>query len=262
MNAKSPVTLAEQIRNGDFSDGSQGWQSFDDVNFDNERCNLGVGGIATQVLSNVPAGRYRLACRAAVVTAGAFPRSRIRLSYGTTDIIIDILSTTPQDYTTDLDVPSGIGNMTVYLEGNTGAVWFDDISLNFAPQNDELLQNGDFSEGSAHWDLTGSSFDAQTCVLRMDDVSQTVAVPVLGYYELKARARVVKAGTVGRLQATLPPATNAFYMTINSQEWTEYSVNVPAISGESHIKVSLIRNLGEELEFDDVSLRLVSGVDS
>ena len=41
MENKSTAPKAEQIRNGDFSAGGTDWQSYNDVNYDDQRCNLG-----------------------------------------------------------------------------------------------------------------------------------------------------------------------------------------------------------------------------
>ncbi|MDU9388981.1 hypothetical protein [Pseudomonas sp. zfem002] len=260
MNAKSHTPRAEQIRNGDFSNGSVNWQVYDDVNFEEQRCNVGQNGIAAQVIGSIPAGRYRLSCRAAIVTPGGFPGARIRLSYDSVNVIMDIVGTTPNLYETDFDVPAGVAGMEVYLEGNTAAAWFDDVSLDFAPQSDELIRNGDFAEGNAHWEMTGANFDAETCALRMDDVSQTVAVPTLGYYQLTARAKV-GAGSMGRLQVKLLPDGATQYVPVSSTDWSDYAIDITAIQGESAFKVSLIRVTGDDVQFDDVSLKLTAGLD-
>lgn len=257
MNATSP-SHAELIRNGDFSEGSLNWQVYDDVNFDNQRCNVGPGGVAAQPISSMPAGRYRLSCRAAVVASGS-PIAQVRLAVDSMNVVVDIVSTTPDTYQSDFDVPAGTSNVQIYIEGRGASAWVDDVSLDFAPQSDDLIRNGDFSEGSAHWELTGADFSAQSCTLRMDDVSQTVAVPTIGYYQLDARARV-GAGSMGRLQIKLLPDGSTFYVPVSASEWTEYSIDVPAILGESAFKVSLIRVTGDDVEFDDVSLRLTAGV--
>lgn len=258
MNATS-ISRAEQIKNGDFSNGGQDWQHFGDVNFDNERCNLGPGAVITQNLPAVAAGRYRLSCRAAVMTDGGSPNAQLRVSFDNVDWIREITSTVPDTYEGFYEVPAGVTGMTVYLEANTDSVWFDDISLDIAPENDELIQNGDFAEGNAHWDMTGAVFDSQTCALRMDDVSQTVAVPTLGYYQLKARAKV-GAGSMGRLQVKLLPNGATQYVPVSANEWTDYAIDISAVQGESAFKVSLIRITGDDVAFDDVSLRLTAGL--
>jgi len=249
---------AQLIRNGDFSSGSLNWQVYDDVNFDDARCNAGPGGIAAQQISSMPAGRYRLSARAAVVASGS-PGAQVRLAVGAMNVILDIVGSTPDTYYSDVDVPEGAGSAQVYLEARGASAWFDDISLDLAPQNDELLQNGDFAAGSAHWELTGADFSGETCALRLDDVSQTVAVPTLGYYRLTARARV-GSGSMGRLQVRLLPDGANHYVPVSASEWTEYSIDIAAIQGESQFKVSLIRVSGDDVEFDDVSLRLTAGM--
>lgn len=261
MNAKSHTSRAEQIRNGDFSNGSVNWLVYNDVNFEEQRCNVGPNGIAAQVIGSIPPGRYRLSCRAAVVTPGGFPGAQIRLKIGSDNLIMDIVGTTPNLYEYDLDVPADALDMEVFLEGNTAAAWFDDVSLDFAPQSDELIRNGDFAEGNAHWEMTGANFDSETCALRMDDVSQTVAVPTIGYYQLTARARV-GAGSMGRLQVKLLPDGATQYVPVNSTEWSDHVIDIAAVQGESGFKVSLVRITGDDVEFDDVSLKLTSGVDS
>ncbi|MFD2641651.1 hypothetical protein [Pseudomonas japonica] len=260
MNTTRNSSRAEQIRNGDFSNGGINWLTYGDVNFNDQRCNVGVNGVAAQPILSIPPGRYRLSCRAALVTAGGFPGAQLRLSYNTVNTIIDITSTTPTTHEVDLDIPAGIGNMEIYLEGQTAAAWFDDVSLDFAPQSEELIQNGDFSAGGEHWELTGANFDAQTCALRMDDVSQTVAVPTLGYYQLTARAKV-GAGSMGRLQVKLLPDGATQYVPVSSTDWSDYAIDITAIQGESAFKVSLIRVTGDDVQFDDVSLKLTAGLD-
>lgn len=256
MKATS-TSRAEQIRNGDFSSGGQNWQAYNDVNFDDQRCNIGPNGIAAQPLPSVPAGRYRLSARAAVVASGS-PTARLRLMVGANNSIIDIFSSTPDTYYADIDIPANAGRIELHLEAREASVWFDDVSLNLAPSSDELLQNGDFSAGNAHWELTGVDFAGGTCALRLDDVAQTVAVPTIGYYQLTARARA-GAGSMGRLQVKLLPDGESFYKTVSSPEWSDYVIDVAALMGESAFKVSLARVTGDDVEFDDISLRLTSG---
>ncbi|HCN44344.1 MAG TPA: hypothetical protein DIT18_00720 [Pseudomonas sp.] len=257
MKTPTSAPRAEQIQNGDFSNGSQSWLIYDDINFDNARCNVGPGGVATQVLSNIPAGRYRLSCLAARTSAGN-PTARLRLRINSTNVQIDITSSTPQTYNNDVDIPAN-SEAEIYIEANAAAAWFDDVSLNLAPVNDELIQNGDFSEGSAHWDMTGADFEQATCKLGINQVTQTVPVPVIGYYQLTARARA-GSGSMGRLQIRGVPDGETQYKPVNSTEWTEYVIDIGAIQGETHFKVELGRVMSDDVEFDDVSLRLVSGV--
>lgn len=259
MKTPSPPAHAERILNGDFSEGGTHWQVYGDVNFDDERCNIGRNGVVVQPVAGIPAGRYRLACRAAVVLPGGFPGAQMRVSIDDENVIRDISSTTPGDYELLFDLPAGVSRVEVYLEGNTAAAWFDDVSLDLAPQGDELLLNGDFAEGNAHWDMTGAVFDGQSCALRMDDVSQTVAVPVIGYYRLTARARAGE-GSMGRLQIRLLPTGANHYVPINANGWSDYEIEVAAIQGESEFKVSLIRISGNDVEFDDVSLKILASI--
>jgi|GEM_PF-5192621 len=257
MNTIQPLARAEQIRNGDFSQGGINWQVYGNVNFDEARCNISPEGSANQVLDSIPAGYYELSFRAAVVTAGS-PPARVRLRHDSANTIVDVFGSTPQTYTARINLPTGANLSEIYLEAFGASAWFDDISLDLVPQSAELIQNGDFSEGRAHWDI-GANFEQQTCKLGVDQVTQTVPVPTIGYYQLTARARA-GAGSMGRLQIRGLPVGESHYKPISSSEWTEYVIDIGAVMGETHFMVELGRITNDDVEFDDVSLRLVASV--
>ena len=272
MENKSTAPKAEQIRNGDFSAGGTDWQSYNDVNYDDQRCNLGPGGQAVQTLLPVPAGRYRLSCRAALVDRGVGTTARLRLqvnggrptaSGGADtpkrgfDSIIDITSTTEEVYAGAVNLTDDDNDAVLYLEGNSSSAWIDDVSFDLAPEDEELIQNGDFSQGSAFWDSTGALFDNQTCALRADDISQTVAISTAGYYMLKARARA-GAGSEGRIVIARLPSGESQYSVVLANSWQDIEIAADALSGETGFKVSLIRDQGNDIEFDDISLKLFS----
>ena len=190
------------------------------------------------------------------MTSGS-PTARLRLHQSNIDTILDITSTTPQTYVGDIDLPGGSSDSQIHIEGLGASAWFDDISLDLAPVTDELILNGDFSEGSAHWQA-GASFEQQTCRLGVDQITQTVPIPAIGYYQLKARARA-GSGSMGRLQIRGIPAGETQYKPISSSDWTEYVIDIGAIQSETHFRVELGRVMSDDVEFDDVSLRLVSG---
>lgn len=270
MENKSTAPKAEQIRNGDFSAGGTDWLAYNPVNFDDERCNLSPYGRAVQILPVVPAGRYRLTCRAALVERGVGTRARLRMEVnrehshsGTTpakkvgyDSIIDITDPTEQQYASSISLTDAENHLVLHLEGNADAAWIDDISFDlYEEEDEELIQNGDFSQGSNFWEPTGAVFDAQTCALRADDISQNVAISSEGYYMLKARARA-GAGSEGRIVIARLPSGEFQYSAVLANFWQDIEIAVDALSGETGFKVSLIRDQGNDIEFDDISLKL------
>lgn len=261
MNVEIPAPDAEQIQNGDFSAGGVGWQTYVDVNFDQERCNVGPGGAATQNLFNVPAGRYRLSCLAQLAEAmesekATAPRISLRVNGNITSI--DIENSTPETHSGIVVIPAG-AEVIIYLEGNSASAWFDDVSLDLAPANENMIQNGDFSQGGNHWDPIGANYDADTCKLSgPHGISQTVMISQGGYYELKLRAKA-GAGSHGMVRVEKLPSGEPQFEYVYEQDWKPFEFLLEASQGETGFRVSLLLDSGTEAEFDDVSLLQFTG---
>lgn len=258
MNVIIPAPNAERVINGDFSRGEFGWFKYDDVNFDNQRCNIGPNGLATQNLIDVPAGTYQLSCDAAVVATGEAAHATIKLQVNNQLTSIDIKGSTPTFYKGEISIPPG-AEVTLFLRGESDSVWFDNVSLDFAPANENMILNGDFSRGGDHWNAVGTVFDGNTCLLREENgISQTVFISQGGYYELKARARA-GSGSGGRVRVDRLPQGDPQFSWVLPGDWVEHDILLDANQGETGFVVTLLREEGNDVEFDDISLFQFTG---
>lgn len=253
MNVKSSAPAADRVINGDFSRGSLGWSEYQPVNFDNERCNIGPNGLVTQIVNDGPTGRYRFSCDAAVVAAGADAHATFSLHVNGVIFTIDIKYSAPTFYYGDLEIPAG-AEVTFHILGNSDSVWIDNVKLDVAPDQENMILNGDFSQGSTHWDCVGAVFDGNTCLLReQNGVSQTVFISQGGYYQLNAWSRAGN-GSSGRVRVDRLPQGESQFSWVLPGDWVEHDILLEANQGETGFVVTLLREKGDDLEFDDISL--------
>ena len=258
MNAKNPAPAADRVINGDFSRGSVGWSEYQPVNFENERCNIGSGGRVTQIVNDGPTGKYRFSCDAAVVAAGGGAHATFSLHVNGIVSTIDIKYSTPTFYYGDIDIPAG-AEVTFHILANSDSVWVDNVKLDYAPDAENMILNGDFSQGSTHWNPVGAVFDGNTCLLREHNgVSQTVFISQGGYYELKAQSRAGN-GSGGRILVERLPQGESQFSWVLPGDWVDHDILLDANAGETGFVVTLLREEGDDLEFDNISLVQFTG---
>ena len=144
--------------------------------------------------------------------------------------------------------------MTFHILGNSDSVWIDNVKLDVAPDQENMILNGDFSQGSTHWDCVGAVFDGNTCLLReQNGVSQTVFISQGGYYQLNAWSRAGN-GSSGRVRVDRLPQGESQFSWVLPGDWVEHDILLEANQGETGFVVTLLREKGDDLEFDDISL--------
>lgn len=247
---------ANLITNGDFSNGGTGWVPTNNVSFAEQRCDIAANGqneFASQGPIRVTAGTaYTVKYRgyASVNRSGA---SLALITNAGTTLYLELDEIGEHEYLRNFVMPAGATQVECRLNGASTAVWYDDIVFEEGAVSDELIRNGDFSEAGAYWTVKGVSFDEDECAIGQVAVSQTVAAPT-GIYQLKLRTLAVGT-SVGRFEIKHLPGGGTQGEPFSNTAWEEKSIYIQVEGNTTSLEVSLIREIGTGVRFDDVSLK-------